>query len=131
MAVTPPRLPLRARVKLLAGKVRRCYLGVFRRGYIRAKLARRRGECRRCGACCKLAFGCGLLETHQAITACRFHKYRPLNCRVFPIDERDLAERDLVAPDQPCGFLFDGKEERDSPHGPQGTRNGTEEKPAE
>jgi hypothetical protein len=29
-----------------------------------------------------------------------------MNCRVFPIDERDLADRDLVLPDRECGFSF-------------------------
>jgi hypothetical protein len=96
-------------VKLLAGKVRRCYLGLLRRGYVRASLARRRGECRRCGACCQLGYRCAVLRTHELITACHFHKYRPLNCRVFPVDERDLADRDLIAPDQPCGFHFDNE----------------------
>jgi hypothetical protein len=110
-------LHLRLRVKLLAGKVRRCYLGVFRRGYIRANVARRRGECRRCGACCQLAFRCGALQNHEHVTACQFHKYRPLNCRVFPIDERDLADRDLIAPDQPCGFRFDDNPEEDGNRG--------------
>ncbi len=29
------------------------------------------------------------------------------NCRNFPMDERDIAERDLVAPDTPCGYRFE------------------------
>ena len=27
-------------------------------------------------------------------------------CRLFPIDERDLRDRDIIAPDTPCGFSF-------------------------
>jgi hypothetical protein len=37
-----------------------------------------------------------------------------MNCRVFPIDERDLADRDLVLPERACGYSFlrggDGRE---------------------
>lgn len=36
------------------------------------------------------------------------HGTRPMNCRVFPIDERDLADRDLLHPEAPCGFHFNG-----------------------
>jgi uncharacterized protein len=107
MPAHPVALTARQRLKLFRGKARRLYLALFRPGYLRAKLARRRGECRRCGACCQLGYRCGALRTQEAITACRFHKYRPLNCRVFPIDERDLADRDLIAPGQPCGFRFE------------------------
>jgi hypothetical protein len=32
-----------------------------------------------------------------------------MNCRVFPLDERDLAERDMIMPGQPCGFYFEGR----------------------
>ncbi len=40
------------------------------------------------------------------MTECRFHNLRPPNCRLFPIDERDLADRDMILPEQPCGFSF-------------------------
>ena len=40
-----------------------------------------------------------------------------MNCRLFPIDERDLRDRDLVAPGAPCGFHFNGK-----PTAPDGPR---------
>ena len=106
-----PTLP--QRVRLLWGKARRLYLGVFRRRYVRASLARRRGECARCGACCALGYRCPSLRSNGRDTECAVHKLRPLNCRLFPIDERDLADRDLLCPDAPCGFRFDG-----SPDGP-------------
>ena len=106
MALTVPRLGLRLRMKLFYGKLRRLGLGVFGRGYVRRSIERRVGECRRCGACCKLAYRCHLLRDTGGITECRLHKWRPANCRLFPIDERDLADRDLVAPDEPCGYSF-------------------------
>jgi Fe-S-cluster containining protein len=37
---------------------------------------------------------------------CTIHEYKPSNCSLFPIDERDLRDRDIIAPDSPCGFSF-------------------------
>jgi len=107
-----PRLGLRLRLKLFAGKARRLYLGFLRRRTVRESIARRAGECRRCGACCRLGYRCQLLVDDGEATTCRFHKYRPLNCRLFPIDERDLADRDLIVPGIPCGFRFERKPEQ-------------------
>lgn len=101
-----PHLTWRLRVRLAWGKVRRFALGLLRPGYVRRSLERRSGECRRCGACCQLAYRCQFLRRTGDITECRFHRFRPQNCRLFPIDERDLADRDLVAPERPCGYRF-------------------------
>ncbi len=109
MAVKLQRQTLRTRLILWWGKARRFYLGLFRRGYIGEQLEKRQGECRRCGACCQLGMACAFLKNHQPITECRIHTARPMNCRIFPIDERDLVDRDLLAPDLPCGFHFDGE----------------------
>jgi len=106
VALIPRRLTWRDRLVLIRGKMRRLCLGILRPGYVRRSIARRSGECLRCGACCRLAHRCQSLRNTAAITECRFHKYRPMNCRLFPIDERDLADRDLVAPDRPCGYRF-------------------------
>jgi len=110
--VTPPRgLGWCARVRLLWGKVRRFALWLFRRAYVRRSIARRQGECRRCGACCQLGYCCQFLCRSGDITECRFHRIRPSNCRLFPIDERDLADRDLIAPECPCGYRFERRED--------------------
>jgi len=110
MKRVPPqfaKLGLWQRLKLLWGRPRRLYLNLFRRGYVRASLARRRGECRRCGACCQMGVRCLRLRYNGDLSECFGYKgYRSPNCRQFPIDERDLAERDLVSPDTPCGFHF-------------------------
>lgn len=108
MAMSPPRRTLRTRLLMWWGKVRRFYLGLFRRGYVRRQIENRQGQCRRCGVCCLLGMPCAFLKNHQPITECRIHTARPMNCRIFPIDERDLADRDLLAPDLPCGFYFNG-----------------------
>lgn len=107
MAVSSPVNP-GTRLKLWWGKIRRFYLGSLRPRYVRQQAERRAGECRRCGACCQLGLYCWLLRNHQPVTECKRHTVRPMNCRLFPIDDRDLRDRDLVAPDTPCGFHFNG-----------------------
>ncbi|HUT33687.1 MAG TPA: hypothetical protein VNE39_09420 [Planctomycetota bacterium] len=107
MALTPRKPTWRMRLRLLWGKARRLGLGLFRIGYVRRSAARREGDCQRCGACCQLGYRCQFLRNAKSISECRIHALRPRNCRLFPIDERDLADRDLVAPDVPCGYRFE------------------------
>ena len=101
---------LRVRVILWRGVLRRFFLYVFCRGYVKRRTAARTGECKRCGVCCHLvANKCGWLKRGaDGGTSCRVYKYRwTPNCWVFPIDARDIADRDLVAPaDTPCGYSF-------------------------
>ncbi len=99
-----------ARLRLAWGKIRRFYLGHFRPGYVESKTILRRGECLRCGACCMLLYTCPELEElADGNTHCRIHEERPKNCRIFPVDQTDLKDRDLVARDMDkgtCGFDF-------------------------
>jgi len=98
------------RVILLRGVIRRFFLNVFRPGYVRESLAQRKGECERCGVCCHLVDNkCGALHLHKdGQSTCRLYSvYRLPNCRHFPIDPRDLEERDLVAPNVPCGYSWE------------------------
>jgi len=88
------------------GKVRRFYLAHFRPAYVRRSLARRSGQCNRTGACCHLMFTCPLLDRRTEPVRCSIHEIKPKVCRLFPIDERDLRDRDIVSPDTPCGFRF-------------------------
>ena len=99
-------LTVRERATLGWGKVRRFYLSHFRRAYVRESLARRVGQCDRTGACCHLMFTCPLLDTASDPVRCRVHEIKPKVCRLFPIDERDLRDRDILSPDAPCGFSF-------------------------
>jgi hypothetical protein len=94
------------------GKVRRFYLYTVRRDYVERQLAHRVGECTRCGACCKLMFTCPILDPEKIPATCARHKYRFRNCRYFPIDHRDLRDRDIVMPAQKCGFSFNGVHKR-------------------
>lgn len=105
-------LPLHKRLLLLWGKVRRWYLVTFRAGYVRASLARRRGQCDHSGACCQLSFVCPLHgPDSSSAPGCNSYDHRPRNCGVFPIDERDLADRDIVMPHHLCGYSFASAQE--------------------
>ena len=103
------RIGRRMRSSMLQGwgKVRRFCLATLRPGLVRTRSSQRRGECIRCGACCRLIFKCpALYYLPDGSAGCRYHQIRPRNCRVFPIDERDLADRDMVMPGRSCGFYF-------------------------
>jgi hypothetical protein len=116
-------LTLKERLVLGWGRLRRMYLATFRPGYVRRSLARRVGDCNRTGACCRLMFTCPLLERRTDPVRCRIHEYKPSVCRLFPIDERDLRDRDIIAPDTPCGFSFLPLEE-DRARPPKAAGNG-------
>ena len=94
------------RAILAWGKLRRFYLLRFRPGYVTESLKRRVGSCDRTGACCELMFSCPLLNWRDRMPLCRAYKHRPKNCTIFPIDERDLRDRDIVDPWETCGYTF-------------------------
>ena len=96
--------------RLAWGKIRRFCLGHFRPGYVESNTNPRRGECLRCGTCCKLLYVCPELEElAEGMTRCHIHEKRPKNCRIFPVNQADLTDRNLVSRDmnkEPCGFSF-------------------------
>jgi Fe-S-cluster containining protein len=108
---TTASLTFRERATLGWGKVRRFCLAHFRPGYVRESLARRVGQCDRTGACCHLMFTCPLLDRRTTPVRCTIHEIKPKVCRLFPIDERDLRDRNIISPDVPCGFSFVPREE--------------------
>jgi hypothetical protein len=62
----------------------------------------RRGECIRCGACCKLPNYCPWLRFDaEGKSMCIIYPIRPLNCRKYP---RTPSEH-LTGPS--CGHFFD------------------------
>ena len=93
-----------ARVLLAWGKVRRMYLATFFPGYVERMKAGAQGECARTGACCKLLYVCPHLDETGPEASCTIYEERPRNCRVFPIDWRDIRDRDLVSPGDRCGY---------------------------
>ena len=75
------------------GKIRRFVYSNFRKEATAKKLELRQGECNRCGACCELLFKCPFLKKlSEGNFECGIYEKRPNNCRVFPLDKRDLQE---------------------------------------
>ena len=75
------------------GKVRRFIQAKFMRQDTDALLARRQGECNRCGACCKLVFRCPFLGTDaDGQYTCRIYERRFEQCRLYPLHAADLRE---------------------------------------
>jgi len=89
------------------GKIRRAFLVSFRRGRVVEKLDRRRGACTRCGACCKIMFQCPAYDDADGNPKCLIYNDRPGVCSLFPLDEKDLRDRDIVMSGRKCGFYFE------------------------
>jgi len=102
---------LREKSRLALGKARRFYLVHFRPKYVAESIARRQGDCHRTGACCNLLFTCPAFKP-KPLPTCGIQSHKPKVCRMFPIDERDLADRDIISPEVPCGFSFTPRADR-------------------
>jgi len=94
------------------GKIRRVILVYLMPGIVRKSLAQRHGECRRCGACCQLMAVCPALDRTNGMPVCRKYDSRGRVCKLFPLDERDLKDRDKVDPEHKCGFSFNHRDQR-------------------
>ncbi|MBI5119008.1 hypothetical protein HZA56_21295 [Candidatus Poribacteria bacterium] len=55
----------------------------------------RKGSCRRCGQCCKLAFDCPFYDGK----GCVVYSLRPPQCRKYPRTKEESIVQD-------CGFIF-------------------------
>jgi len=83
----------RFRARQAQGKFRRFVSINFRKEEVVESLALRRGDCNRCGACCEILFKCPFLKKHgDGTTTCGIYEDRPNQCRLFPIERRDLEE---------------------------------------
>ena len=90
------------RARQAQGKLRRFMSANFRKQEVVASLSLRRGECNRCGACCEILFKCPFLKKHMdGTTTCGIYEDRPNQCRLFPIEKRDLEEVRGT-----CSFFF-------------------------
>jgi hypothetical protein len=97
---------LRQAAVLTWGKIRRFCLIAFRKKKVQEKLHYRRGACHRCGACCKILFQCPAYDDSDGNPKCLIYNDRPGVCGLFPLDEKDLRDRNTVMPELPCGFYF-------------------------
>lgn len=90
------------RARQAQGKLRRFMSANFRKQEVRESLSLRRGDCNRCGACCEILFKCPFLRKHtDGTTTCGIYEDRPNQCRLFPIEKRDLEEVRGT-----CSFVF-------------------------
>jgi Fe-S-cluster containining protein len=74
-------------------------------------LARRQGECNRCGACCRILFRCPFLGTDaEGQSTCRIYEKRFAQCRLYPLHAGDLRELEGQ-----CSYTFEGEPSRSTP----------------
>ena len=93
------------------GKVRRFVQSTVLRQDAEAQIARRRGECNRCGACCKILFRCPFLGTDaEGQYTCRIYGMRFAQCRLFPLHAADLRELE-----EECSYSFEAEPLRPVP----------------
>jgi hypothetical protein len=95
------------RIFLLKGVLRRFFLYMFNRAYVQKNIERRKGSCKQCGACCRLFMShCVYLRFEDGKSSCvNYNGFRMPNCKIFPIDEQDIKERDVLS-NIPCGYHF-------------------------
>jgi uncharacterized protein len=75
------------------GKIRRFIQSSILREDTAPLLAKRQGECNRCGACCKILFQCPFLGTDtDGQYTCKIYDKRFAQCRLYPLRVEDLRE---------------------------------------
>jgi uncharacterized protein len=95
----------------LRGKTRRFVQSSVLRQDAEPLLAQRRGECNRCGACCKILFRCPFLGTDaDGQYTCRIYDKRFAQCRLYPLHVQDLAELEGQ-----CSYTFETVPSRPAP----------------
>ena len=96
----------------LRGKVRRFVRGTVLREDTEPLLARRQGDCNRCGACCKILFRCPFLGTDdEGQYTCRIYKMRFSQCRLYPLRAADLGELR-----EECSYTFEAESLEPAPN---------------
>ena len=89
----------------LKGKTRRFVQASLLRQDPEPLLAKRRGECNRCGACCKILFRCPFLGTDaEGQYTCRIYEKRFAQCRLYPLRANDLRELEGQ-----CSYTFEAE----------------------
>jgi uncharacterized protein len=95
----------------LRGKTRRFVESTLLRQDPEPLLAKRRGECNRCGACCKILFRCPFLGTDaEGQYTCRIYDKRFAQCRLYPLHSADLRELEGQ-----CSYSFEAEREPSVP----------------
>jgi hypothetical protein len=97
---------LRLRARQVVGKMRRYFRVRIYSGKNEELLSLRRGECTRCGACCKILFQCPFLIEHPENAvgdkySCSIYGKHYKNCNIFP-----MVPKDLLEVEEECGYTF-------------------------
>lgn len=83
---------------IIPNKLRRFIMKLVDKDYLKNKLNKRKGECKRCGQCCK---GCNFLDKNTNL--CIKYENRPFYChKDFPIDKLDQK----IIGVKNCGYNF-------------------------
>ena len=70
-----------------------------------ALLSRRKGDCNRCGACCKILFQCPFLGTDaEGQYTCKIYEKRFAQCRLYPAPRRRTSARSAE-----CSYTFEAE----------------------
>ncbi|MDQ7779273.1 MAG: hypothetical protein RDV41_06140 [Planctomycetota bacterium] len=96
-------------IRLAIGKVRRQVQFRLQPGKVAESMGKRVGECKRCSACCRLPVRCLWLidGVNGSDAKCRWYTLRPTVCRLFPITQSDIEDRNAINPKTPCGYHFE------------------------
>ena len=84
------------------GKVRRWVKSNFMSGKTKETIAARIGECKRCGACCKIVFKCPFYKEKEGRGLCLIYGHHFTQCKLFPIEPKDLIGLEGI-----CHYKFD------------------------
>ena len=86
----------------LYNKLRRNFNLLFNKNYVRKRLEKRKGKCKKCGRCCN---GCEHLVDKKGKKLCGVYDNRPFFCyKQFPLDEID---KQIYGVDGKCGYWFE------------------------
>jgi len=83
---------LKFRLTQAVGKIRRFYKSTFTLRKAVQLTELRRGECNRCGRCCKILFRCPFLREEAGAYSCRIYGHHFTACKLFPLEPKDIAE---------------------------------------
>ena len=83
----------------LPNHLRRSVICIYDKEYINKKISKRKGECKKCGKCCR-----GCIHLDKKSNLCKIYSNRPLLChKNFPLDKLDQKIWNV----KDCGYSFE------------------------
>jgi hypothetical protein len=89
-------------IKFIYLSLRRRYIFHFKKRKFYENLKKRKGKCKKCGACCNLTRSfCLFLENNK----CNLYKSKiPFMCKIYPIDQKEIDSYGLT---DICGYYWE------------------------